>query len=280
MNAVATITPAPPRSVLVTMSGRYGMEPAAFEATLRKTVCKGEVSREEFAAFLLVAQEYGLNPLTKELYAFPAKGGETFRTQQTEIVIRGGAPKGTESITVNEYKLQLYKAGSETWSYLAKTDLGNLRAGSNTYTIVSIDSAGQKSAPVTLTILLEPGEGGVVTNPSGGGTSSAASVISETSLPQNAPLTPGVLKVTGPTAGTAHTATGGELLIEGTTSAATASIWVNGYRLQLFQSGKTYWNYIAKEDFQNLKKGTNVYKVVARNSDGQILDTLEYTVTY
>jgi phage recombination protein Bet len=75
MNAVATITPAPPRSVLVTMSSRYGMEPVAFESTLRKTVCKGDVSREEFAAFLLVAQEYGLNPLTKELYAFPAKGG-------------------------------------------------------------------------------------------------------------------------------------------------------------------------------------------------------------
>lgn len=75
--AVATITPAPtpPRSVLVTMSTRYGMEPAAFEATLRKTVVKGDVSREEFAALLLVAQEYGLNPLTKELYAFPAKGG-------------------------------------------------------------------------------------------------------------------------------------------------------------------------------------------------------------
>jgi phage recombination protein Bet len=64
-----------PRSVLVDMSGRYGMEPAAFEATLRATVCKGNVSREEFAAFLLVAKEYGLNPVTKELYAFPAKGG-------------------------------------------------------------------------------------------------------------------------------------------------------------------------------------------------------------
>lgn len=73
--AVATITPAQPRSVLVTMSGRYGMEPAAFEATLRKTVCKGDVSREEFAAFLLVAQEHRLNPITKEIYAFPAKGG-------------------------------------------------------------------------------------------------------------------------------------------------------------------------------------------------------------
>lgn len=64
-----------PRSVLVDMSTRYGMEPAAFEATLRATVCKGNVSREEFAAFLLVAKEYRLNPLTKEIYAFPAKGG-------------------------------------------------------------------------------------------------------------------------------------------------------------------------------------------------------------
>jgi phage recombination protein Bet len=72
MNAVATL---PTRSVLVDMSARYGMEPAPFEATLRATVCKGNVSREEFAAFLLVAKEYRLNPLTKEIYAFPAKGG-------------------------------------------------------------------------------------------------------------------------------------------------------------------------------------------------------------
>lgn len=64
-----------PRSILVDMAGRYGMEAPAFEATLRATVCKGNVSREEFAAFLLVAKEYGLNPMTKELYAFPAKGG-------------------------------------------------------------------------------------------------------------------------------------------------------------------------------------------------------------
>lgn len=73
-NAVATLE-RQPRSVLVDMSDRYGMEPAAFEATLRATVCKGNVSREEFAAFLLVAKEYRLNPLTKEIYAFPAKGG-------------------------------------------------------------------------------------------------------------------------------------------------------------------------------------------------------------
>ena len=52
MNAVATIERAPPKSVLVSMADRFGMEPQAFEATVRATVCKGNVSREEFAAFL------------------------------------------------------------------------------------------------------------------------------------------------------------------------------------------------------------------------------------
>lgn len=75
MNAVAKIEQPRQRSVLVDMSERYGMEPTAFEATVRATVCKGNVSREEFAAFLLVAKEHRLNPLTKEIYAFPAKGG-------------------------------------------------------------------------------------------------------------------------------------------------------------------------------------------------------------
>ncbi|TIW28731.1 MAG: recombinase [Mesorhizobium sp.] len=62
------------------MSTRYGMEPAAFEATVRATCMppdkNGRVpTREEFAAFLLVAREYSLNPITKEIYAFSGKGG-------------------------------------------------------------------------------------------------------------------------------------------------------------------------------------------------------------
>lgn len=71
--AVATVE-RPIRSVLVDMATRYNMEPAAFEATVRATVIK-TATKEEFAAFLLVAKEYNLNPLTKEIYAFPAKGG-------------------------------------------------------------------------------------------------------------------------------------------------------------------------------------------------------------
>ena len=43
--------------------------------TLRATVVPKNASKEQFAAFLVVANEYGLNPLTKEIYAFPTSGG-------------------------------------------------------------------------------------------------------------------------------------------------------------------------------------------------------------
>lgn len=74
MSNVATLEQ-PKRSILVAMSSDYGMEPAAFEATLRATVVPPNTSKEQFAAFLLVAKQYGLNPITKEIYAFPTKSG-------------------------------------------------------------------------------------------------------------------------------------------------------------------------------------------------------------
>lgn len=63
------------RSVLNDMAERYGMEPSPFEATVRAICMPANHTREEFAAFLLVAKEYRLNPMTKEIYAFPKKGG-------------------------------------------------------------------------------------------------------------------------------------------------------------------------------------------------------------
>jgi phage recombination protein Bet len=71
---IATREP-PKRSVLLAMASRFGMEAAAFEATVRATCGCAGATREEFAAFLLVANEYGLNPVTREIYAFPKKGG-------------------------------------------------------------------------------------------------------------------------------------------------------------------------------------------------------------
>jgi len=73
MNQVVAITER--RSVLRTMSERYGMEPGPFEKTLRATVVPNNCSQEQLAAFLLVANQYGLNPVTREIYAFPARNG-------------------------------------------------------------------------------------------------------------------------------------------------------------------------------------------------------------
>ena len=69
------------RSILLTMASHYGMEAEAFESTVRATCSPSgrsgllTLTREEFAAFLVVANQYGLNPLTKEIYAFPKQGG-------------------------------------------------------------------------------------------------------------------------------------------------------------------------------------------------------------
>lgn len=56
------------------MAGKFSVEPEKLLATLKSTVFKG-ATNDELLALVVVANEYGLNPLLKELYAFPAKGG-------------------------------------------------------------------------------------------------------------------------------------------------------------------------------------------------------------
>jgi phage recombination protein Bet len=63
------------KSVINDMANRFHMEASAFEAALRATVVPKDCSPAQFAAFLMVAKEYNLNPLTKEIYAFPSRGG-------------------------------------------------------------------------------------------------------------------------------------------------------------------------------------------------------------
>lgn len=69
------VTPYSPKtSALAVMAGRYNVEPAKLLDTLKATVFKG-ATNEELLALVVVANEYKLNPMLKELYAFPAKGG-------------------------------------------------------------------------------------------------------------------------------------------------------------------------------------------------------------
>jgi len=74
MSNVATIEPAR-QSLIASMASEYQMEPKAFADTVRSTCMPANATNEEFAAFLMVAKQYGLNPVTREIYAFPKKGG-------------------------------------------------------------------------------------------------------------------------------------------------------------------------------------------------------------
>lgn len=76
MSNVATIEQSQGVGVLASLATHYGMDKGAFVQTMKATVMNGaNVSNEQLAAFCLVAKEHKLNPFTKEIFAFPSRGG-------------------------------------------------------------------------------------------------------------------------------------------------------------------------------------------------------------
>lgn len=66
------------QTLVARFAGRYGVNPEKLLTTLRATCFKqrdGEVTNEQMMALLVVADQYKLNPFTKEIFAFPDKGG-------------------------------------------------------------------------------------------------------------------------------------------------------------------------------------------------------------
>jgi phage recombination protein Bet len=77
-----TKKPEPQQSLIAKFAGKLGVEPEKMLATLRATAFRTgkedpPVTNEEMLALLVVANEYGLNPFLKEIYAFrdKQKGG-------------------------------------------------------------------------------------------------------------------------------------------------------------------------------------------------------------
>jgi phage recombination protein Bet len=62
-------------SLINALAARYDMEPSTFYSTIQKTVMPGNATVEQTAAFLMVAKRYDLDPILKQIYAFPSKGG-------------------------------------------------------------------------------------------------------------------------------------------------------------------------------------------------------------
>jgi len=68
-------------SLIQKFAGKYGLDPAIMMTTLKSTAFKQkgrnavEITNEQMAALIVVADQYNLNPWTKEIYAYPDQGG-------------------------------------------------------------------------------------------------------------------------------------------------------------------------------------------------------------
>jgi phage recombination protein Bet len=57
------------------MADKYSLTPDEFRKTVRATCGLSTATSEQVAAFLIVCKQYNLNPLTREIYAFPGRNG-------------------------------------------------------------------------------------------------------------------------------------------------------------------------------------------------------------
>jgi hypothetical protein len=187
-----------------------------------------------------------------------------FATEDDTLFIRGTTSSNTAAIEVNKYRLQLYKAGSTKWAYLADAELGTLKPGENTYTIVAYNAANQASEPVTITI----NYGGTTTQSS---TSSAAPAPAANQTPSN----PGSMQVVIPGATSPHTTDQTTLELRGSSASNTARVTVNGTDVTV---NGTSWTYGLNTNTGNLKRGSNSYKIQSYDADGNLIDTLNYEV--
>ena len=60
---------------VATLAANLGFDRTSLVDTMAKTIMPSSIKKEDAVAFCAVAQALGLNPLAKEIYAFPGKGG-------------------------------------------------------------------------------------------------------------------------------------------------------------------------------------------------------------
>lgn len=78
MSTAVTERPAPNQSLVAKFAGRYSIDPNKLLATLKATAFRQrnnrDITDEQMAALLIVADQYKLNPFTKEIFAYEDKG--------------------------------------------------------------------------------------------------------------------------------------------------------------------------------------------------------------
>jgi len=112
MSTELATTTTKPATAIGLMASRLSIEPNKLTQVLKSTVFSACRNDEEMAALVVVSNEYGLNPLLKEIYAFPAKGGGIVPMIPVDgwvkMVNNHSQMDGMEFDTINDDKGDLY----------------------------------------------------------------------------------------------------------------------------------------------------------------------------
>lgn len=195
----------------------------------------------------------------------PGKNGDSVVLESTEQAISGSVSADTYAVIVDDYRLGKYVPGSKAFEYYAKTVIGNLKAGENTYKIYAEDKAGNRSEATIITLVLNPD---VIEK-------SAESMPTE-ALPSSST---GGVKITEPNGGSSFTTVKTEFEIKGTAPATAAKILVNDYELSKFKPGDVQWSYRAYASMGNLEIGKkNTYTAKAYDAEDHLLGSASIVI--
>ena len=181
-------------------------------------------------------------------------------TKVGNVLISGKVSSATQKIEVTTYisgkaeayVLQKYVAGSETWSYVASREYGNLVPGSNKFSFVAIDNSGKRSDPAEITVVFDrPIEPAEMTAPVL--TAFNGSISSET--------------------------TEDSVKIEGTIGKGIQKMFVNDFVLTQYVPDSKVWVYFAKTSYKNLIVGENKFEVYGVDLDGNKTPITKFTIT-
>ena len=200
-------------------------------------------------------------------------GSGNIKADKDPVSVSGTASPGAAKIEVtpeggSPYVLIQFVSGSGKWKYNAAEEYGNLKKGRNTYEVVAIDSAGNRSPAATFIIDYQPTKSETVENSEDANTEASASEEDTTSgVPEVGSATFAPPTVITPQDG--QTFTSDPIHFEGTVPAGTKEVLVNEYKLTNFESGSTTWYYNAKTEYGNLESGENEYEIVAVSESGE-----------
>ena len=181
------------------------------------------------------------------------------------IVISGTVPENIFQVSVNGYTLTKFQPGDRKWSYFASRKFGTMVPGENKYSVKAIRRDGKESKPAEITIFYD----GFNTPQSGDVSRNFRDLEVRKLDALNTFKAPEILKPVRLNPDDAYQTSSEVVVISGIVDPKTNRVEVNGFQLRKFKPGDTDFSYIANAKYGNMKKGENVYEVVAYGPDGK-----------